>query len=269
MSPALRSTPWALLNALCRWTGVRVAALAGDGTLSPESMAPSISVVFPLYNEEDYVARAVNAAKEALGEAAAEWEIILVDDASTDRTGELADALAREDARVSVIHNESNRALGGTLRRGYAAATKELILYSDADLPFDLKELTRAVRLLEYQQADVLAAYRFDRTSEGLRRTVYTLAYSALIRTLFRLRLRDVNFSFKLFRRSLLARMPLKSEGSFIDAEFLVRARRAGASIIQIGVDYFPRTRGHSHLATPGVILRILSEMLRLWRELR
>jgi glycosyltransferase involved in cell wall biosynthesis len=232
-------------------------------------MPPSISVVFPMYNEEAYLARAVAAALEVLETISPDHEIIIVDDASTDRTGELADALARADPRVKVLHNERNRQLGGTLRAGYAAATKDLILYTDADLPFDFREVARGVRLLDYQQADVLAAYRFDRTSEGPLRTLYTLAYSALIRTLFHLRYRDVNFSFKLFRRSLLDRVVLKSEGSFIDAEFLVRAKKAGASIIQIGVDYFPRSRGNSTLASPAVILRILLEMARLWRELR
>jgi glycosyltransferase involved in cell wall biosynthesis len=230
---------------------------------------PSISVVFPMYNEEAYILRAVAAAREGLAGVASDHEIIVVDDASTDRTGELADALAREDARVKVLHNERNRRLGATLRAGYAVATKELVLYSDADLPFDFHEVGRAVRLLEYQQADVLAAYRFDRTSEGLLRTVYTLGYSGLIRSLFGLRLRDVNFSFKLFRRSLLEKFTLKSEGSFIDAEFLIRSRRAGAAIIQIGVDYFPRTRGKSSLASPAVIVKIVQEMAGLWRELR
>ncbi len=222
-----------------------------------------------MWNEEAYVHRAVAAAREALAEATADGEIILVDDASTDRTGELADALARQDARIKVIHNERNRKLGGTLRAGYAAATKDLVVYSDADLPFDFREIARAVRLLEYQQADVLAAYRHDRTAEGPLRTVYTIVYTSLIRLLFRLRVRDVNFSFKLFRRSLLERIELKSEGSFIDAEFLVRAKKSGASIIQIGVDYFPRSRGLSTLASPGVIVDILVEMARLWRELR
>jgi glycosyltransferase involved in cell wall biosynthesis len=222
-----------------------------------------------MYNEEAYLERAVAAAREVLETIAPDHEIIIVDDASTDRTGQLADALARADPRVKVLHNQRNCQLGGTLRAGYAAATKDLILYSDADLPFDFREVARGVRLLDYQQADVLAAYRFDRTSEGPLRTLYTLAYSALIRTLFHLRYRDVNFSFKLFRRSLLDRVALKSEGSFIDAEFLVRAKRAGASIIQIGVDYFPRSRGKSTLASPTVIVKILLEMARLWRELR
>jgi glycosyltransferase involved in cell wall biosynthesis len=232
-------------------------------------MAPSISVVFPMWNEEAYIQRAVQAAREGLARAASEHEIIIVNDASTDRTGELADALALADPRIKVVHHPKNRKLGGSLRSGYAMATKDLILYSDADLPFDLLEIERAVRLLEYQQADVLSAYRFDRTSEGLLRTIYTIGYSALIRTVFRLRFRDINFSFKLFRRALLDRIVLKSEGSFIDAEFLVRARKAGAQVIQIGVDYFPRTRGQSTLASPGVIVGILREMALLWRELR
>ena len=232
-------------------------------------MAPSISVVFPMWNEEAYVHRAVAAAREALAEVTADGEIILVDDASTDRTGELADARARQDPRIKVIHNQRNRKLGGTLRAGYAAATKDLVVYSDADLPFDFREIARAVRLLDYQQADVLAAYRHDRTAEGPLRTLYTIVYTSLIRLLFQLRVRDVNFSFKLFRRSLLERIELKSEGSFIDAEFLVRAKKSGASIIQIGVDYFPRSRGLSTLASPAVIVDILVEMARLWRELR
>jgi len=222
-----------------------------------------------MYNEEAYVHRAVAAARSALEELGADWQIVIVDDASTDRTGALADELARGEPRLLVLHNERNLRLGGTLRRGYAAATKDLVLYSDADLPFDFREVPRALHLLEYQQADVLAAYRFDRTSEGLLRTFYTLAYSALVRTLFKLRLRDVNFSFKLFKRSLLDRFELESDGSFIDAEFLLRARKAGAAIIQMGVDYFPRSRGVSSLASPGVIAGILREMARLWRELR
>ncbi len=222
-----------------------------------------------MWNEEDYIRRAVKAAKHILEEITPDHEIVIVDDASTDATGRIADELAQADPKLKVIHNAHNRKLGGTLRAGYAAASKELILYTDADLPFDLQELPRAVRLLEYQQADVLSAWRFDRTLEGPVRAVYTFFYTRLVRLLFGLRVKDVNFAFKLFKRSLLEKFPLKSEGSFIDAEFLIRAQKAGAQVIQIGVDYFPRSRGQSTLANPGVILKILREMLGLWPELR
>jgi glycosyltransferase involved in cell wall biosynthesis len=222
-----------------------------------------------MYNEEAYVDRSVAAARAALEEMGCEWEILVVDDASTDGTGARADALAAADPRVRVIHNPVNRRLGGTLRAGFAAASKELVFYTDADLPVDLGQLPRAVRLLEYQQADLLAGYRFDRTSEGLHRALYTIGYHVLIRLLFGLRIRDVNFAFKLFRRSLLQRIELKSEGSFIDAEMLLRARQAGAVMIQLGLDYFPRTRGPSKLSSLGVIAAILREMTEQWRELR
>ncbi|HEU0093115.1 MAG TPA: glycosyltransferase family 2 protein [Vicinamibacteria bacterium] len=230
---------------------------------------PSISVVFPMYNEEAYARRAVSAARAVLMAELPDWEIVIVDDASTDGTPALVDALAREDARVRVVRNPVNRRLGGALRAGYAAATKDLVFYTDADLPVDLHQLPRAVRLLEYQEADVVAGYRFDRTSEGLVRALYTFCYNHLIRTLFGLRVRDVNFAFKLFRRSVLEKFPLTSEGSFIDAEFLLRARKAGCVIIQIGLDYFPRTRGTSTLASMPVIFAILREMRARWKELR
>jgi len=229
----------------------------------------SITVVFPMFNEEAYVERAVNAARDVLGRTGCDFEIVVVDDASTDGTGPLADRLARADPRVRVLHNPVNLKLGGALRAGYAAATKDLVFYTDADLPIDLEELPRAVRLLEYQQADIVAAYRHDRTSEGWLRTVYTLAYNHLIRILFGLKVRDVNFAFKLFRRSVLAKFPLKSNGSFIDAEFLLRARQHGCPIIQIGLDYFPRTRGLSTLASFGVIAEMLREMAENWKDLR
>jgi glycosyltransferase involved in cell wall biosynthesis len=222
-----------------------------------------------MFNEEAYVERAVNAVRDVLGRTAHDFEIVVVDDASTDGTGPIADRLARADPRVRVVHNPVNLKLGGALRAGYAAASKDLVFYTDADLPIDLEELPRAVRLLEYQQADIVAAYRHDRTSEGWLRTAYTFAYNHLIRILFDLRVRDVNFAFKLFRRSVLAKFPLKSNGSFIDAEFLLRARKHGCPIIQIGLDYFPRTRGLSTLASFGVIAEMLREMAENWNDLR
>ena len=233
------------------------------------AMLPSVSVVIPAYNEEEYVERTLTAVTSALERAGIEHEIVLVNDASTDRTAALADAAAAADPRVRVIHNPQNLTLGGSLRAGFAAARKELVLYTDADLPFDLEEVPRAVRLLQVQEADMLVAYRFDRTAEGTRRALYTWGYSVIIRALFGLKIRDVNFAFKLFRRSLLDRFVLKSGGSFIDAELVVRTLKAGGQIIQIGVDYFPRTRGESKLASGKVIVRILSELTSLRRELR
>jgi len=230
---------------------------------------PTVSAIVPLFNEEAYVARTVQALSGVLGGLTAAFEIVLVDDGSSDDTRRLVAAAVQADDRVQAVHHDRNRGLGAALRSGFARATGELLLYTDADLPFDLHEVPRAVRLLELQQADLLCGYRFDRTLEGLRRTAYSRGYTLLIRTLFGLPVRDVNFAFKLLRRELLEDLPLASEGSFIDAELLIRAHRRGAHIIQIGVDYFPRHAGRSTLASPRVVRGILREMRRLRRELR
>lgn len=234
----------------------------------------SLTIFYPMWNEEATIERAVGAAFEAGDLLVAKGEIerydvLIVDDASTDRTGAMADAMAAADPRVSVVHHPTNRKLGGSLKTGFANATGELILYTDADLPFDMAEATKAVRLMRIYEADIVSAYRFDRTGEGARRLVYSYVYNHLVQTMFGLRLRDMNFAFKLVRKSVFGNVELRSEGSFIDVELLARAQRLGFRIVQFGVDYFPRTRGISTLSSNGVILTIVREMLGLRSDLQ
>ena len=235
--------------------------------------AESLTIFFPAWNEEETIERAVAAAFDAgdglVASGEIEWfEVLIIDDASTDRTPEIADKLAAENDRVRVVHHERNRKLGGSLRTGFAEARGELVLYTDADLPFDMAEAAKAVRLLRIYDADIVSAFRFDRTGEGPRRLVYSYVYNHLVQLLFGLRLRDMNFAFKLVRRRVLELVDLQSEGSFIDVELLARAQKMGFSIIQFGVDYFPRTRGISTLSSNSVILKILSEMRSLRADL-
>ena len=234
----------------------------------------TLSIFFPMWNEEEYIHRAVRAAKEICDELVesgeiGDYELIVVDDASTDRTGELADELAAADTHIRVVHHPSNRQLGGSIKSGFAAATGDLVLYTDADLPFEMIELVRAIRVMRTYEADIVSAYRLDRTGEGPRRAVYSWVYNWLIQLSFGTRLRDINFAFKLCRRCVLDHVTLSSEGSFIDAELVIRAQKAGFSIVQIGVDYFPRTRGVSTLSSPAVIRTMLGEMARLRGELK
>jgi hypothetical protein len=125
------------------------------------------------------------------------------------------------------------------------------------------------VRLLRDYEVDIITAYRFDRTGEGSLRAVYTFVYNGLIKALFGVKVRDINFAFKLCRRRIFEDVHLKSEGSFIDAELIIRATRMGYEIMQMGVDYFPRTRGESTLSSPGVILKIVNEMWSLRADLK
>ncbi len=229
--------------------------------------SPSISLFFPAWNEEDYVERAVSRAQTVLARLTDDYEIIVVNDASTDRTQEICDQLAARIPQFRVITHPVNLKLGGAMRTGMSASTKDIVVYSDMDLPFDLNELERALHLMKYLEADMICAFRFDRTSEGPKRIIYSFAYNTLIRTLFGVHVKDINFSFKVMHRRVLEAVELNSQGSFIDAELVVKAIHQGFRVFQMGVDYFPRTRGVSTLSSPSVIAKMVRELVKLYPE--
>jgi glycosyltransferase involved in cell wall biosynthesis len=230
---------------------------------------PSISLFLPAWNEEDYVERAVTRAVAVLERLTDDFEVLVINDASTDRTRELAEALAAKDPRVRCISHEVNQKLGGAMKTGFSSSTKDVVVYSDMDLPFDLHEIGRALHLMEYLEADLICAFRHDRTSEGPRRILYSFVYNALITGLFGTHIKDINFSFKVVHRRVLEAIELKSQGSFIDAELVVKAVKKGFKVFQMGVDYFPRTRGVSTLASPSVIVKIVQELAELYGEVK
>jgi glycosyltransferase involved in cell wall biosynthesis len=223
-----------------------------------EPVIKSLSVVYPMYNERENISIAVSETLRVACQITPELEIVIVDDASTDGCGEIADQLARKHPEVKVVHHAVNRKLGGALKTGFASATKEWVLYIDSDLPIKMDDVLNAVPLTE--KANVVIGWRKNR-GESWRRDVISKVYNWMIRRLFDLHVRDVNFAFKLFRRELLDRIMLTSEGSFIDAELLLEMKRIGARITEIGMDYYQRVAGVSTLASNRVIFVILREM--------
>ena len=230
---------------------------------------PTISLVIPMFNEEANIEHALAYAVDALSQHSRDYDIVIVDDASTDQSPELVRRAVAGNPKIRLISHDFNQKLGASLRSGFAAAQHELILYMDADLPFDPDVLGRAIRAMNVTRADVISGYRFDRTTEGVKRTVYSILYNWLIRVLFRISVRDVNFSFKLMRREVLDTVRLRSEGSLIDAELIVKARNRGFIVQQIGLDYFPRVHGTSHLSSPTVILKIFRELVALYPDMK
>jgi len=234
----------------------------------------TLTLMFPMWNEEEMIHRTVGAARETGEDLIAsgdigDYEILLVDDASTDATGKIADELAARNPRVRVVHHAQNRKLGGSVRTGLNEASGDLVLYTDADMPFDLADLGKALRLMRVYDADIVSAYRFDRTGEGALRALYSYVYNSLVKIILGLRIRDVNFAFKLVRKNVINHIELESEGSLIDVELLAKAQRLGFHIIQFGVDYFPRDRGTSTLSSPAVIVNIVKELSHLLPSMR
>jgi len=226
----------------------------------------SVSVFFPCYNEQGNVARTVENALRVLEKLNADFEIIVVDDGSSDGTGRIADEIAGRDKRVKVVHHEHNLGYGAALRSGFASATKELVFYTDGDGQFDMNEMPSLLPLME--QWDIVSCYRLNRRDTFIRK-VNAWAWTKLVCLLFGLKIRDVDCAFKLYKREIFDRIKLSSTGALIDAEILARAAGKGYRITQKGVHHYPRTAGAQTGAKLRVVLRAFKELFKLHHQIR
>jgi glycosyltransferase involved in cell wall biosynthesis len=225
-----------------------------------------VSIVLPCFNEAPNVADAVRAAIVAAETHAADFEVIVVDDGSTDATAQIAARLADADRRVRLVMHPSNRGYGGALRTGLRAARMPWVLLTDADLQFDLRELGAFVPLAS--EADLIAGWRIARQDPAHRR-LNAAAWNWLMRRRFDLPVRDVDCAFKLVRRDLLEEIALTSGGAMISTELVVRAVAAGAVVREVGVRHLPRMAGEQSGASPRVVIKAFRELARLHGELR
>jgi glycosyltransferase involved in cell wall biosynthesis len=223
----------------------------------------SFSIFFPMYNERGNIEAVLDQARQVIPSLGFErFEIIVVDDGSQDGSADLVEDWIRHnqmDAQVRVMRHGQNQGYGRALKTGFEAAGGDVVFYTDSDLPVDLRDLERALPLLE--DADVVIGYRPDR-KDSLKRKVFSLVYNRLVRVTLGLRVRDVNFSFKLVRRATLDQIRLSARGGFIDAELLAEAHRLGARIVELPVEYTPRVHGSSSFDSPMVALHELYEMV-------
>lgn len=225
------------------------------------SRLPSLSIFLPCYNEEGNVERVVKAALSAGAAVTDDLEVIVVNDGSRDRTGELADALAAADPRVRAVHNRPNQGYGGAVTRGLRESRKAWIFFTDGDGQFDIHELPRLVALLD--RCDVAVGYRIRRADPPIRR-LNAWAWGVLVRALFGLKVRDIDCAFKLLPRELVQRIPLESRGALISTEMLARASRLGYRIAEVGVNHYPRVAGTQTGAKLSVIVRAFWELFQL-----
>ena len=226
----------------------------------------SLSVFLPCYNEEANVRRVVGEATAFLPTVSDDFEVIVVDDGSGDRTGEIADELAAADPRVRAVHHEANRGYGAALRSGFRAATRELVFYTDGDGQFDIAELAKLLPLIE--RCDIVSGYR-ERRCDGVVRRLNAWLWGRLVQWMLGFRSRDVDSAFKLYRREIFDHIELQSTGALIDAEVLARAARAGYTLAEVPVTHRPRLAGKQTGANLRVIARAFRELWRLRKEIR
>lgn len=215
----------------------------------------------PAYNEEANIAPQVLEVIETLRSITNDFEVIVVNDGSRDRTGALVRELSIEYPQVRLITHEQNQGYGAALYAGFVNATKELVFLTDSDRQFDLSDVQKLLPLIE--QADIVAGYRNPRRDPPIR-VLNGIGWSALVTLLFGYMARDIDCAFKLFKREILQHIKPTTRGATFSAEFLIRSKRAGYKIVEVGVKHMPRRAGSPTGARRDVIVRAFRELFRL-----
>jgi glycosyltransferase involved in cell wall biosynthesis len=220
----------------------------------------------PAFNEEGNIERAVRGAFEAARPLVCDFEVVIVDDGSRDGTAAILARLQQQlGARLRVVRHPVNIGYGAALRDGFQAARGELVFYTDSDNQFDLKELADLLPLMNEQ--DAVFGFRVGRRDPPLRKLV-SAVFNRLASLAFGMAVRDLNCSFKLFRRERIQSLPLESNDFFVDTELVARIHRAGWRYVQRGVRHYPRSAGRSTVR-PSDVPRTFTSLVRMWFRLR
>ena len=220
----------------------------------------SVSFFCPAYNDEKNLPVLVSNVSKFLKEITDIFEVIIVEDGSPDKTGKVADALAKEFPNVRVIHHVKNMGYGAVLRDGYLAAKYDYVMYTDGDNQYDVREFLPYLSLLE--TSDVLSGY-VTKKAVSFRRKVQSEVWNWLVRILFFIWIRDIDCAMKIYKRKVLDNISIKSSSCFIDAEMIIKAKKAGFKIAQFPVTHFQRTEGLASGSRMSVIVSTIVEMLK------
>ena len=215
-----------------------------------------LSLCMPAFNEEGSIADTLDAALAILPELMSRFEIIVVNDGSTDRTAEIVRLYARQDDRVRLVQHETNRGYGAAVSSGLRAAAGDLVAFTDSDGQFSLLDLPQL--LLRIEDKDVAIGYRYRRADNSLRR-FNAWAWNRLVGLLLGIHVQDLDCAFKLFRREVVERLCLTATGACISAEIMVQCTRAGLRIGEVPVTHYPRYQGVPSGAAIKVIWRSVS----------
>jgi len=220
---------------------------------------PGVSFVFPMFNEAENIQETVQRAADLARELAHDYEIIVADDASTDSSGDIVDAMAAKDSHIKSVRLKTNTKFGGALNAGLKAATKEIVIYTDSDFPAKEEDIRKALDLLD--GADIVTAYSLVIKDASLKRIIMSKVYNFLVRLFFGLNIHDINSGLKIYKKKVLEGLDLKSRSPFIDVEIFAEAAKKGFTIRQYGLVFELRTKGSSSISRIGVVARTFRDM--------
>lgn len=227
-----------------------------------------LSIFFPFWNEEENIESVVSSAIPIAEKVAENWEIVMIDDGSTDNTREIAGVLAKKHNRLRLVSLGKNRGYGAALRAGFENTKYNIVVFTDGDGQFDFSEIEKLIEKID--DSDIVVGFRRKRRDSNLFRRLLLmnlLKFWDLI--LFRFYFRDIDCGFKMFKRNSLEKLyPLRSEGAMITSEILAKAKRKNLKIAEVGITHYPRAKGHQSGANIQVIVRAILESFILWSDL-
>lgn len=221
---------------------------------------PSISFVLPMFNESENIERTVGTIKSLAATITLDYEIVIVDDASTDTSADIVRTMADRDAAVKLYRLEKNSKFGGAFAEGFRRASKEVIMYMDSDMPVGEEDIRASFQLIA--EADIVTGYSTVKKGDTLRRRIISRVYNFMVRSLFGLDIRDINSGYKIVRRDLVRDITFISRSPFVDVELFLWAGRKGARVTQFPLVFRPRSGGRSHIARLPVIWATFVDMI-------
>jgi len=225
-----------------------------------------LSIFFPFWNEEKNIESVIRKAIPVAKEVAVNWEIIMVDDGSSDNTLKIAKELNKTDSRLVVATHQPNRGYGAALREGFNKAKYRYIVFADGDNQFDFSQVTKFIEKIE--NADVVIGFREKRNDHPFRHLLMNLLKIWDL-FFFRFYFKDIDCGFKMFKKESIEKiLPFKSEGAIITTEILAKAKKANFKIAQVKVSHLPRLYGDQSGGNVRVIVRAIRESFSLWKEL-
>jgi glycosyltransferase involved in cell wall biosynthesis len=235
-------------------------------TDSDQATAPGLSVFFPAYNDCGTIASLVITAVRSASKLTPNYEVIVVDDGSSDSTAQILSELARVYPQLKIVTHPVNRGYGGALRTGFASASKDVIFYTDGDAQYDPSEMEVLWPMMT-SGVDLVNGYKISR-SDPLHRIVIGRIYHHTVKILFGLRVRDVDCDFRLLRRSIFDRVHLEKNSGVICLEMMKKIQDAGFRIVEVPVHHYHRAHGHSQFFNFRRVVRTGIDVMKLWYAL-
>lgn len=223
----------------------------------------SLSVVFPAYNDEHTIGALVKKTLKLLPKLVISYEIIIVNDGSTDRTGAILQQLHKQTKKVTVITHSKNKGYGAALMSGFKKAKKKYIFYTDGDEQYDILEIPKLVAAMD-ENTDIVSGFKLNRQDSWIRKLIGGL-YNSFVKSLLDISVKDIDCDFRIFRKSLVRSIrPIIKSGAF-DAAFMKSLSEKKVRFREVGVHHYKRPYGHSQFFHPKRIARSLWDVLVIW----